>query len=162
MPLDVEPPDPPQLTNRGVPAEFEAVETEGSEAEFRREELETAFDEGAWHEAFDEWAEYTDLPEAAVRLLADRGTFRAFDFFWNPEEAALDFTAPALPADLPDDLDGERLDPATVRTELLSLGRTVVEMLADGYLPWGETAVDEEMAYLWGDETFGESPDREE
>lgn len=159
MPSDVETPDPPQLTNRGVPVEFELVELTGGAAALRREELETALGDGAWQEAFEEWSEYTDLTAAQIRLLDDRGLFQAFDFYWNPEDALLDFAPPAVPDDLPADVESGSLDASTVRTELRDLGRAVVEMLEADSLDWGE---EDETEYNWGDEAFGESPDAEE
>jgi hypothetical protein len=67
MALDVAVPEPPDLANRGLPSEFagvEDVEAVDDVAALRREELDAVLRDGAWREAFEEWAEYTDLTEA--------------------------------------------------------------------------------------------------
>lgn len=63
MSLDVTTPDPPDLTNRTLPAQFDPDELAGTEAELYRGAIEEALREGAWNEAFQEWATYTDVTE---------------------------------------------------------------------------------------------------
>ena len=155
MGLDVEMPDPPQLSNRGVPNEFEAVETVGGAADLRREEIEEILHDGVWNEAVEEWAEYTDLTEDEFTILSDLGLFQQFDVFWDATEEHLDFQAPSLPddwqrqvSDLPTDVDGF---PMRAETELTDLGHTIVEMLEDAPIDW----VGEEPAIGWSDESQG-------
>jgi hypothetical protein len=135
MALDVAPPEPPHLSNRGVPNEFEAVETVDNAAGLRREELESILRDGAWQEAFNEWAEYTDLSEAEFRTLDDLGLFGALDFYWDPEDGSLRFDSPL--SDGAAEFEGlaslDRSLRDVAETELRDLGRTVVEMLEDAY-----------------------------
>lgn len=154
MGLDVDVPDPPQLSNRGLPPELESVETVGGAGNLRREELEGILESGAWHEAFQEWAEYTDLTEDEFRLVRELGLIERLDIFWDPAEAQLRF----VPLDLPDDW-SERADVADVdalrsklEIELANLGQTVVEMLEDGYVDWDSEETDD---LVWSEETFG-------
>jgi hypothetical protein len=132
MALNVTAPDPPDLTNRGMPRGFAWLEeTLGSE-EFYREDLEDLLQEGAWVEGFDEWAEYTDLDEGQARIVDDLGLFQAFDFYWDPTEDRLRFDAPAVPDDWRERDATESFDPGTVSTvdnELQDLGRTVRDTL---------------------------------
>ncbi|MFC7046927.1 hypothetical protein ACFQH6_17320 [Halobacteriaceae archaeon GCM10025711] len=154
MALDVEVPDPPELANRGVPAAFEPAETVDV-ADFRREELETFLDEGAWQEGFDEWAAYTDLTADQFERVQEAGLVDRLDFFWDPRDRLLQFDAPSLPDEWYAG-DGPFDEPTVslVETELSDLGRAVAETLADTYVDWGS---DEESDPVWSEETFGQS-----
>lgn len=136
MSLDVTVPEPPDLTNRGTPREFEwEEETLGSE-EFYREDIEDLLVEGAWKEGFNEWAEYTDLDGEQVRIVGELGLFQAFDFYWDPVEDGLRFDPPALPDDWREEAAGESFDGGArsfIDSELQDLGRAVYETL-EGYL----------------------------
>ena len=151
MALDVEVPDPPDLSNRGMPREFEwQEETLGSE-DFYREDLEDLLQEGAWKEGFNEWTEYTNLEEEHVRIVSDLGLFQAFDFYWDPTEDRLRFDAPVISDDWQERDATESLDSSTVSMidgELDDLGRAVQEVLED-YLTQKHEASD----YGWGGET---------
>nr|WP_210424055.1 hypothetical protein [Halorussus ruber] len=153
MALDVAVPEPPDLSNRGMPREFEwQDETLGSE-DFYREDLEDLLQEGAWKEGFDEWADYTDLDEEHVRTVSDLGLFQAFDFFWDPTEDRLRSDAPTIPDDWRERDATESLDSSTVSmidTALQDLGRAVQETLED-YLERNDEASD----FGWGEETYG-------
>ena len=157
MAPDIEIPDPPQLSNRGVPSEFESVEAVGSAGDLRREELEAILQDGAWHEAFEEWAEYTDLTEEDLQVVRDLGLIQQFDFFWDPSEERLRFEAPMVPADWKELTEVEPSDVSgfvsKLEGELSDLGQTVVEMLEDAYVDWGEG---EPSDYVWSEETFGQ------
>jgi len=153
MALEVEVPDPPDLSNRGMPREFEwQEETLGSE-DFYREDVEDLLQEGAWTEGFNEWTEYTNLDEEHVRLVSDLGLFQAFDFYWDPTDDRLRFDAPTIP-------DGWRERPATesldssrvsmIDNELDDLGRAVQEVLED-YLERNDASSD----FGWGEDTYG-------
>lgn len=90
MALDVEVPEPPDLSNRGMPRGFELQdETLGSE-DFYREDLEDLLQEGAWKEGFNEWTEYTNLDEEQARIVSDLGLFQAFDFYWDQPKTAFE------------------------------------------------------------------------
>lgn len=153
MALDVEVPEPPDLTNRGMPREFEwEDETLGSE-DFYREDLEDLLQEGAWTEGFNEWAEYTDLDDEHVRIVTDLGLFQAFDFYWDPTEDRLRFAAPTIPDDWREREATESLDSSAVSMingALQDLGRAVHETIED-YLERNDAASD----FGWGKETYG-------
>jgi hypothetical protein len=153
MVLDVAPPEPPDLTNRGMPREFEwEEETLGSE-DFYREDLEDLLQEGAWTEGFDEWAEYTDLDDAQFRTVDELGLFQAFDFYWDPTDDRLRFDAPTMPDDWRERDATATLDSSTVSmidNTLKDLGRAVQETLED-YLERNADDTD----FGWGAETYG-------
>ncbi|WP_433629404.1 hypothetical protein [Halomicrococcus sp. NG-SE-24] len=155
MSLDVDLPEPPDLSNRGMPREFEWLEETSGSEEFHREALEDWLQDGAWKEGFNEWAEYTDLDEKQVRAVDDLGLFQAFDFYWDPTDDRLRYDAPSVPDDWRERDATESFDSSTVSmidAELQNLGRTVQEMLED-YLERSEEASD----YVWSEETFGQS-----
>lgn len=153
MALDIAVPEPPDLSNRGMPREFEwQEETLGSE-DFYREDIEDLLQEGAWKEGFNEWTEYTNLDEEHVRIISDLGLFQAFDFYWDPTEDRLRFDAPTISDDWRERNATESLDSSTVSLidgELADLGRAVQEEL-DDYLERNDEASD----YGWGEETYG-------
>jgi hypothetical protein len=153
MVLDVEIPEPPDLSNRGMPHEFEwQEETLGAE-DFYREDIEDLLQEGAWTEGFNEWTQYTDLDEGHVRIVSDLGLFQAFDFYWDPTEDRLRFDAPVISDDWRERDATESLDSSTVSLidgELADLGRAVQEVLED-YVERNDEASD----YGWGEETYG-------
>ena len=81
MSLDVDPPDPPELAAVD-PNKYEDAEVSGGE--YRRDELEAFLREGAWEEAFDEWAADSDVDEEDWRIALDLDLVSRFDFFfWN-------------------------------------------------------------------------------
>jgi len=153
MAFDIEVPEPPDLSNRGMPREFEwQEETLGSE-DFYREDIEDLLQEGAWTEGVNEWAEYTDLDEEHVRIVSDLDLFQAFDFYWDPTEDYLRFDAPTIPDNWRERDATESLNSSTVSMidgELDDLGRAVQEILED-YLERNDEASD----YGWGEETYG-------
>jgi len=132
MALDIEIPEPPDLSNRGTPRGFEwEEETLGGE-DFYREDIEDVLHEGAWTEGVNEWSEYTNLDEAHIQVIGDLGLFQAFDFYWDPTEDRLRFDAPTMPDDWRERDLSESLDSSTVSlidNELDDLGRTVQEVL---------------------------------
>ncbi len=161
MALDVPVPDRPDLSNRGVPSEFEEIREVGPEADLRREELESVLREGAWQEAFDEWASYTDLSESEFDTAREYGLFRQFDFFWDSRERRLRFDPPRIPDDIDDSTRPGSMTQetrTTINTALEEFGRTVLEVLVSAYLDWGEEPSD----YVWDEETFGQGTRRED
>jgi hypothetical protein len=153
MALNIEVPDPPDLSNRGTPSGFEwEEETLGSE-DFYREDIEDLLQEGAWKEGFNEWTEYTSLDEEQVRLVGDLGLFQAFDFYWDPTEDRLRFDAPTVPDDWRERDGTGSLDSSAISlidNALDDLGRAVQEVL-EGYLERN----DEASGYGWGEDTYG-------
>lgn len=146
MALDIETPDPPDLTNRGFPAGLEDADAVGSESDLRRGELEALLREGAWTEGFDEWAEYTDLSAAEYQAVLTAGLLEALDFYWDPVAEELAFSVPTVPAGLvnPEE-NGDR-----IRNELEELSGAVVGVLESGYTDWDGLSPDD----TWSDELF--------
>lgn len=128
VPLDFEVLDPPDLTDR-APSSFEDLETAGSAGDRRREELETAMHDGAWREALEEWAEYTDVDPEEFRALVDHGLVGGIDVFWDPEDGRLRFEVPTVPPSVGS-------DPDRLENELTDLARVLVKTLVEGYLDW--------------------------
>lgn len=153
MAFDVAVPEPPDLSNRGTPDDFEwDDETLGSE-DFYREDIEDLLQEGAWKEGFNEWIEYTSLAEEHVQTVSDLGLFQSFDFYWDPTEDRLRFDAPSIPDGWQERDETESFAAITVsmiNDELADLGRTVKEFLED-YL----VRNDETSDFGWGEETYG-------
>ena len=155
MTLTVEPPESPDITNRGLPRALEPADSLEETSDLRREELEGIHRDGAWSEAFNEWAEYTDLDEAEYERIRDAGLFHELDFYWDPLEARLRFEVPTLPSAL-----AEQTDLASkANAELTDLGHIVVERLEDGYVDWGEEG---DSGDTWSEETFEEETFEEE
>lgn len=159
MTLDVEVPDPPDLTNRGVPSEFEAIEEGGTGEAYRPEELETALAEGAWEEAFREWREYADLSEREYAIATDLGLVRDLDIFWNPDARHIEYTVPHVPDEWRDRNVETDVTASAIENALDDLGDVVVEMLEDGYLEWGDEGTIDE---IWTEGRFGSAGSPEE
>lgn len=133
MALDVEVPDPPSLRGPQTRGEYDAVDVqeEDLEDDYRREELETFFAEGAWQDAFEEWVEVTELGEAEFAHV-DRTVIDRFDFYWDPSTDEVGYRAPELSADQRAELSAEDAD--LIESELDTLGRVVTETLENDYL----------------------------
>lgn len=155
MALDVDVPEPPDLTMRGTPSGYRPTEESEGSGGFRREETETVLKDGAWREGFEEWAEYTDLDAEEVRAIDDLGLFKSFDFYWDPDDETLTYDSPEVPDDwaerAPESLTSTS-ETSRVETELDDLGRTVLEEIADTNLDRSDQSVD----YDWDDEAFGQ------
>jgi hypothetical protein len=147
MVLDVESPEPPDLTNRGLPSDLEFTDALESASDLRRPELEESLREGAWREAFHEWAEYTELTEAEYRTIRDHDLFEQLDFYWDPAAERLRFDVPTTPASWPESDDFE----AKAVAELTDLGQTVLEMLTETYVDWSE---EESPDAVWTEEMY--------
>lgn len=140
MVLDVETPTHPDLTNRPLPSELEPTDVLDGTSDLRREELEEILQDSVWNEAFQEWAEYTDLTEAEYRTIHDMGLVKQLDFYWDPTEKRIRFEVPSLPDEL-----AKQKDLATlVASELTDLSQTVIEMLEDAYVDWDEIETGDE------------------
>lgn len=133
MALDVEVPDPPSLSGPQTRGEYEAIGAPDEEVEddYRREELETFLAEGAWGDAFEEWAAHTELGEVEFAHV-DWSVIDGFDFYWDPNTDEVGYRAPTLPDDVRDGVSTEDAD--LIDAELDSLGRVVTETLENDYL----------------------------
>ena len=141
MGLDVETPPPPELeTNRSV-TDYDDVDVQSDE-NYRREELETFLDDGAWERAFNEWAEHTDLTEEEFAIVRDLSLLREFDFFWDAFAGRVGYHAPGLPEDWRE----RELHPdltswgavSSVNASLTELGRAVADVLEADYVDWDD------------------------
>jgi hypothetical protein len=146
MGLDVETPAAPALTPSAGTDEYDDVSVDGDD--YRRSELATALDDGAWEQAFDEWAAHTDLDREEWVIVEDLDLVREFDFFWDSFAGRVGYHAPGLPEnwrerDLHPDLDSWETV-SGINAALTELGQTVCDVLAADYLDWDAEAVDAE------------------
>lgn len=154
MALDVETPNPPDLTNRSLPADVDPEASGGNESDHYREELEEVLLDGAWEEAFNEWAAYADLSEAEFRRVHEAGLFEALDFYWDYGEERLRAVIPSTPAEWADESEFD----SRVTTELVDLADTVIDLLEDTYGDWSEEGPSDA---VWPAEQFddGDAPE---
>ena len=155
MVLDVEVPDPPSLRGPQSRGAYEAIDMTDQVPtdDYRREELEGALQEGAWQDAFEEWAAHTLLVDAEFERIVELGVIDRFDFYWDPATEEVGYRAPALNGEEREAFD----DPDGVDAELDSLGRVVSESLEDDYLVRDET----EFGFFAEEYTGEEPPDDE-
>jgi hypothetical protein len=138
MPLDVETPDPPELSRSIDADEYDDVEVQGDE--YRREELKQFLSDGAWDEAFSQWAAETDVDEAEFGIIQDLGLFQEFDFFWDDFADRVGYHAPGLPEDWREREIHPALDSwgmvSSINAGLTELGQLVCEILKAEYIDW--------------------------
>ena len=138
MSLDVDRPDPPQLEETD-PNEYEDAEVVG-DTDYKRDELESLLEAGAWADAFDEWAKTTDLDEGAFGIVAELGMIQHFDFFWDAFADRVGYHAPGIPEDWKErDLHPELSSWETVsgiNASMAELGETISQTLKEEYIDW--------------------------
>jgi hypothetical protein len=138
MPLDVETPDPPELSHSIDADEYDDVEVQGEE--YRREELKQFLYNGAWDEAFTQWAADTDVDEAEFGIIQDLGLVQVFDFFWDDFADRVGYHAPGLPEDWREREIHPNLDSwgmvSSINAGLTELGQLVCEILKEEYIDW--------------------------
>ncbi len=138
MSLAVETPAPPTL-DPGVDADaYEDADVGGDE--YRREDLETFLEAGAWAEAFERWAADTEMTEREFAIVRDLGLLDRFDFFWDDFADRVGYHAPGLPEDWKEcnvhpDLDSWGAV-SSINAGLTELGQLVCEVLKDDYIDW--------------------------
>ena len=138
MTLDVEAPDPPELSYDMSVEEYEDTDVQGED--YRREELQDFLDQGAWEDAFSEWAEHAELDEAEWQIVLDLGLVSEFDFFWDDFADRVGYHAPGLPEDwrereLHPDIDSWGTV-SGINASLTELGQIVCEILKQDYIDW--------------------------
>jgi hypothetical protein len=138
MSLDVETPEPPELEPSMDADDYEDVDVQGSE--YRREELQSFLDDGAWERAFNEWSEHTDLTEEEFDIACDLDLFVEFDFFWDDFADRVGYHAPGLPEnwrerDLHPDLQNWSAVSA-INASLAEFGQIVCDVLKEEYVDW--------------------------
>lgn len=155
MALAVETPLQSDLTNRPIPRDVDESSGSDTTVDLRRSELEDILQDGAWNEAFQEWATYTDLTEEEYRIVLESGLVQRLDFYWDPDEERLRYEVP----ELPDDLLEDRVLASKIATELTDLSRAVTEMIEDAYIDWGDG---DEADDAWIEGAFEEETSPEE
>jgi len=139
MSLDVETPDPPELESGADLSDYDDVD-EPNANDTHRDDLEAFLREGAWDEAFGEWARQSDLDESEWQIVLDLGLIERFDFFWDDFADRVGYHAPGLPEDwkerdLHPDLDSWSTVSA-INAELTEFGRIVSDRLKADYVDW--------------------------
>ncbi|MDJ1433424.1 hypothetical protein [Halostagnicola sp. A-GB9-2] len=143
MGLEVEPPDPPELSFVD-PNEYDDATISGgdenTDIDYRREELQGFLKEGAWEEAFDEWLEDTDLDEREFGIARDLDLFVEFDFFWDDFADRVGYHAPGIAEDWQAREYHPELDSwgtvSSINAELTEFGQIVSVLLKEEYIDW--------------------------
>ncbi|MUV86034.1 hypothetical protein GJ631_05460 [Natronomonas sp. CBA1123] len=137
MGLNVDAPEPPELPEVDT-GEYDDVDVQGTE--YRREELEELLADGAWDDAFDEWAAHTDLDAEEFAVAEELGLFAEFDFFWDDFADRVGYHAPGIPEDWRErELHPELNSWETVsgiNAALAEFGDTVSRTLKEEYIDW--------------------------
>jgi hypothetical protein len=137
MGLNVDAPEPPELPEVDT-GEYDDVDVQGTE--YRREELEELLADGAWDDAFDEWAAHTDLGAEEFAVAEELGLFAEFDFFWDDFADRVGYHAPGIPEDWRErELHPELNSWETVsgiNAALAEFGDTVSRTLKEEYIDW--------------------------
>ncbi|WP_138006612.1 hypothetical protein [Halalkalirubrum salinum] len=138
MALDVELPDPPEPTDID-PNEYDDAEIVG-DTDYHRDEIRDLLAEGAWADAFEEWAETTDVTAEDWAIVEDLSMLEAFDFFWDDFADRVGYHAPGIPEDWKErDLHPELNSWETVSSinaGLTELGQIVCDILKAEYIDW--------------------------
>lgn len=138
MTLDVDLPPPPEPSDVD-PNEYEDAEIFGDSA-YRREEIRELLADGAWSDAFEEWARGTDLDESEWAIVEDLDLVEEYDFFWDDFADRVGYHAPGIPEDwkerqLHPDL--ERWSQVSgINAALTELGQIVCDVLKEEYIDW--------------------------
>lgn len=139
MGLDVETPEPPELETNADVAEYDDVDVFDG-GNYRREELQAFLREGAWAEAFDQWAAHTDVTEAEFRIVLELSLLSEFDFFWDDFADRVGYHAPGIPEDWKErsyhpDIDSWNAV-SSINAGLTELGQIICDVLEADYIDW--------------------------
>ncbi len=138
MSLAVDTPEPPHLSLEATADEYDDVDVDGDE--YRREELQTFLHDGAWEQAFQEWAQRSELEEDEWEIVLDLELVEEFDFFWDDFAARVGYHAPGLPENWREREIHPELDSwgtvSGINAGLTELGQTVCDVLKDEYIDW--------------------------
>jgi len=138
MPLDVEPPAPPELEAID-PNEYEDAEVVG-DTDYKREELEAYLQEGAWAAAFENWAAETGLSESDYEIMLDLEMIGRFDFFWDSFAERVGYHAPGIPEDWKEREYHPGIESwetvSSINASLTELGQEVCDVLKEEYIEW--------------------------
>ena len=138
MSLDVAVPDPPEL--EGIdPNEYEDAEVVG-DTDYKRDELEAFLREGAWKEAFEQWAAETEMSESDFEIMLDLEMIGQFDFFWDSFAERVGYHAPGIPEDWKERNYHPDIESwgtvSSINASLTELGQIVCDTLKDEYIDW--------------------------
>lgn len=149
MASSVEPPAVPELQITRTPEGYGDADVDalGGLDVFRRDELEAFLRDGAWKEGFNEWAGNTDLTDDELRLALEANLLEQLDFYWDVDASAVSYSAPSVSAERRKALDIDHETASAIDDALDDLGRTVAEMLDDGYVEWGNEGPDVEREF---------------
>lgn len=138
MALDVDPPAPPELSPAMDADEYDDVDVQGEK--YRREELGELLQEGAWEEAFSEWAADVEIDESEFEIVRELGLFEQFDFFWDDFANRVGYHAPGIPEDWREREIHPGLDSwgavSAINAGLTEFGQLVCETLKSEYIDW--------------------------
>jgi hypothetical protein len=138
MSLDVAVPDPPEL--EGIdPNEYEDAEVVG-DTDYKRDELEQFLEEGAWADAFEQWAAETEMSESDFEIMLDLEMIGRFDFFWDSFAERVGYHAPGIPEDWKERNYHPDIESwgtvSSINASLTELGQIVCDVLKDDYIDW--------------------------
>ena len=138
MSLNVDPPDPPEL-QAVDPNEYDDTQVV-DDTDYKREEIESYLQEGAWQRAFAEWAEDTDMTAREFEIACDLDLIQRFDFFWDSYAERVGYHAPGIPEDWKErdyhpDIDSWGTV-SSINASLTELGQAVCDVLKEDYIEW--------------------------
>ena len=138
MSLDADPPAPPELDEID-PNEYDDADIVG-DTDYKRAELEAFLQEGAWAEAFDQWAADTGMDAAVFEIVLELNLVGRFDFFWDSFAERVGYHAPGIPEDWQERDIHPGLDSwgtvSSINAGLTELGQVVCDVLKDDYVDW--------------------------
>ncbi|AGB16111.1 hypothetical protein Halru_1503 [Halovivax ruber XH-70] len=140
MPLDVEPPAPPELEYVDPNQYDDASVADGPDVDYRRQELQEFLEAGGWEEAFDRWRADAALSEREFAIATDMDLFSQFDFFWDDFADRVGYHAPGIPEDWQERSYHPELDTwgtvSAINAGLTEFGQIVCEHLKESYVDW--------------------------
>ena len=138
MSLDVEEPASPSLSTNVDVSEYEDADVQGDD--YRRDELEEYLEDGAWADAFEEWAAHTDLDEEEYAIARDLEMFEEFDFFWDSFADRVGYHAPGIPEDWKARDYHPEIDSwntvSGINAAMTEFGQIICDVLEDEYIDW--------------------------
>jgi hypothetical protein len=138
MGLDVSVPPAPRLNIGYDTDDYEDADVGGDE--YRREDLQTFLERGAWEEAFEQWTESAEMTTEEFEIATDLDLVSRFDFFWDDFADRVGYHAPGLPEDwrereIHPDIESWNTV-SSINAGLTELGQVVCETLKEEYVDW--------------------------
>jgi hypothetical protein len=138
MTLDVDAPSSPSLSTKVDASQYEDADVQGDD--YRRDELEAYLSDGAWDDAFEEWAAHTDLTEEEYAIVRDIDMFEEYDFFWDSFADRVGYHAPGIPEDWKAREYHPEIDSwntvSGINAAMTEFGQVVADVLEDDYIDW--------------------------